>query len=432
MIDCFRQKTVNQKGFRMQLKTILNRVQKHQSFIYTDIQLKEDKQLKLDITICPRRNSRPICSGCGRKCPGYDTLPVRRFEFIPFWGILVYFVYAMRRVNCPDCGIKVERVPWADGKRTVTNAYAWFLARWAKQLSWAQVAEAFRTSWYTVYSSVEMAVHWGRARIDLDGITAIGVDELCWGKWHRYVTVVYQINRDRIRLLWVGEKRTAKTLLRFFRWFGKPRTKQLKYVCSDMWRPYLKVIAKKASQAIHILDRFHIVAHMNKAIDKVRAAEAKDLERNGYVPILKKSRWLFLKRPENLTDKQDISLAALLQYNLKTVRSYLLKEDFQFFWEYRSAYWAGRFLDRWCTRAMRSRIEPMKKVAGMLRRHRELILNWFRAKKAFSSGIVEGLNAKAKVTTRKSYGFKSFKTLELALYHNLGALPQPIETHKLF
>lgn len=417
----------------MQIKTILNRVQKHQSFIYTDIELKEQgKQIELEITLRPRSKSRAICSGCDRKCSSYDTLPVRRFEFIPFWGILVYFVYAMRRVNCPDCGIKVERVPWADGKRTVTNAYAWFLARWAKQLSWAQVAEAFRTSWYTVYSSVEMAVEWGRTHMNMDGITAIGVDELCWGKWHRYVTVVYQINRDAVRLLWVGEKRTAKTLLRFFRWLSKPRTQQLKYVCSDMWQAYLKVIAKKASDAIHILDRFHIVAHMNKAIDKVRAEEARELERKGHVPVLKKSRWLFLKRPENLTDKQDVSLAALLQYNLRTVRSYLLKEDFQFFWGYRSAYWVGKFLDRWCSRTMKSRIEPMKKVACMLREHRELILNWFRAKKEFSSGIVEGLNAKAKLTTRKSYGFKSFKTLELALYHNLGALPQPIETHEFF
>lgn len=233
-------------------------------------------------------------------------------------------------------------------------------------------------------------------------------------------------------MLWVGEKRTTKTALRFFRWLGKARTKQLEYVCSDMWKPYLKVIARKAPQVLHILDRFHIVAHINKAIDKVRAAEAKELASKGYVPVLKKSRWLLLKRPENLTDKEDISLATLLQYNLKTIRGYLLKEDFQFFWEYRSAYWAGLFLDRWCTRAMRSRIEPMKKVALMLRRHKELILNWFRAKKAFSCGVVEGLNAKAKLTTRKAYGFKSFKTLELALYHNLGALPQPIETHKFF
>jgi transposase len=150
------------------------------------------------------------------------------------------------------------------------------------------------------------------------------------------------------------------------------------------------------------------------------------------IPVLKKSRWLFLKRRENRTDKQDTSLATLLQYNLKTIRSYLLKEDFQSFWDYCSPYWAGVFLDRWCTRVMRSRIEPMKKVARMLRRHRELIVNWFRAKKEFSSGIVEGLNAKAKVATRKAYGFKRFKTLELALFHNLGALPEPEVTHKFF
>jgi len=416
----------------MQIKTILNRVQKYQSFIYTEFKLNDAKQPTLDITLEPRRNSRPICSGCGCKRPGYDTLPVRRFEFIPFWGILVYFVYAMRRVQCPDCGIKVERVPWAEGKRTVTTTYAWFLSRWARHLSWSQVAESFRTSWYTVHSSVEMAVAWGRAHMDLDGITAIGVDELCWGKWHRYVTVVYQINRNAVRLLWVGEKRTTKTLLRFFRWLGPSRTQQIQYVCSDMWKPYLKVIAKKTSQALHILDRFHIVAHINKALDAVRASEARELVRNGYIPILKNCRWLMLKRPENRTAQEDIKLSTILQYNLKTARGFLLKADFQRFWDYRSAYWAGLFLDRWCTRVMRSRIEPMKKVAAMLRRHRGLILNWFRARKEFSSGIVEGLNAKAKLATRKAYGFKRFKTLELALYHNLGDLPQPPEAHKFF
>ena len=201
----------------MQLKTILNHVYKHQSFVYTDIKLEQDEnQPVIHVTIQPRRNSRPVCSGCGHQRPGYDRLPARRFEFIPFWGILVYFVYAKRRVNCPDCGVRSEHVPWAEGKRTVTTAYAWYLARWAKRLSWAQVAEAFRTSWYTVYCSVEQAVQWGRTHQDLDGITAIGVDELCWGRWHRYVTVVYQINRDATRLLWIGEHRKAKTLLRSF------------------------------------------------------------------------------------------------------------------------------------------------------------------------------------------------------------------------
>jgi len=417
----------------MQLKTILNRVEKHPSFVYGNIRLQETAPGPvLDGPIRPRANSRPICSGCGRQRPGYDTLGVRRFEFIPCWGILVYFVYAMRRVDCPCCGIKVEQVPWAQGKQTIPHSYGWFLARWAKRLSWTQVAEAFETSWYKVYTAVEKAVAWGREHVNLQGITAIGVDEMQWGKGHRYVTVIYQIDKGRRRLLWVGQARTIKTVLRFFRWFGKERSARLAFICSDMWRAYLKVIAKKAGQAIHVLDRFHIVSHLNKAIDQVRASEAKALERQGYEPVLKGSRWWLLKRRENLTAGQEISLRQLLKYNLRAVRSYLLKEDFQFFWQYVSPHWAGMFLDRWCTRAMRSRIAPMQKVARMIRRHRELILNWFRAKKAFSSGVVEGLNGKAKVMTRNAYGFRTFETLEIALYHSLGVLPEPEFTHRFF
>lgn len=124
--------------------------------------------------------------------------------------------------------------------------------------------------------------------------------------------------------------------------------------------------------------------------------------------------------------------AHLLRYNLKTVRAYLLKEDFQQFWAYDSPTWAGKFLDQWCRQVMRSRIEPMKKIANTLRRHRELILNYFRAKKQFSSGVVEGLNNKVKVTMRKSYGFRTFRITELALYHALGKLPEPQLAHRFY
>ena len=113
-------------------------------------------------------------------------------------------------------------------------------------------------------------------------------------------------------------------------------------------------------------------------------------------PLLKKKRWCLLKRPENLTDKQRLSLRELLGYNLKSVRAYLLKEEFQLFWEYDSPTWAAKFLDAWCTRAMRSRIEPVKRFVRTVRAHRELLLNYFKAKKRFSSGIIEGLNNKAK------------------------------------
>ena len=314
----------------MQLKTILNRIQKHRSFVYGDVAFEEgEDQLALEITIKPRANSLAICSGCGVPAPGYDTLPFRLFEFVPLWGILVFFVYAMRRVSCPRCGVKVEVVPWADGKERMTTTYAWFLAGWAKKLSWTEVARTFHTSWDTVFRAVDMAVEWGRAHMDMTGITAIGVDEIAYQKGHKYLTLVYQINEGCKRLLWVGEKRTETTILAFFGWLTPERSRQLKFVCSDMWKPYLKVIAKKAAGAIHVLDRFHIMAHMNKAIDKVRAAEVKELKAGGYEPVLTNARWCLLKRPENRTEKQEVKLADILRYNLRSVRSYLLREDFQ-------------------------------------------------------------------------------------------------------
>ena len=269
-------------------------------------------------------------------------------------------------------------------------------------------------SWDRVFEAVKRAVKWGLARRDLDSITSIGVDEVQWHRGHKYQTVVYQIDEDQKRLLWIGPDRKAKTLLRFFRFLGKERTARLQFICSDMWKAYLKVIAKKAKHAVHILDRFHVMQRMNKAMNEVRAAEVKELKRDGYEPHLKGARWLLLKRPENLTEKQAVKLDALLQYNLKSLRSHLMKEDFQRFWEYWSPGWAGRFLDQWCTRAMRSKIEPMKKVARTLREKRELILNWFRAEGRISAGIVEGFNNKLKLITRKSYGFRTQHAYEIA------------------
>jgi transposase len=131
--------------------------------------------------------------------------------------------------------------------------------------------------------------------------------------------------------------------------------------------------------------------------------------------VLKKSRWYLLKRPGNLTDAQRIKLRDVLHYNLASVRAYLLKEGFQSVWDYDSPRWAGKFLDQSCRQVMRSRIEPMKKFARTIRTHRQLLLNYFRARKQFSSGVIEGLNNKAKVTMRKAYGFRTFRITNRAL-----------------
>ena len=417
----------------MQLQTILNRVEYFKSFVYRKVRWVEDApRPTIEVQIEARKNGQPICSGCGQTRPGYDRLPERRFEFVPLWGIAVYFVYAMRRVECPECGRIVEKVPWCDGKNRLTTTYRWFLAGWAKRLSWQEVARAFHTTWQNVFRSVKHVVSWGLAHRDVSSIEAIGVDEIQWQRGHRYLTLVYQIEDGMKRLLWVAKERTEESLRGFFQMLTDEVREAICFVCSDMWQPYLNVIAEQVEKAVHVLDRFHIMKKINGAIDEVRRAEANRLKEDGYEPVLKHSRWCLLKRPENLTEKQTVKLAELLQYNLKSVRSYLLREDFQRFWEYAKPGWAAKFLDQWCTRTMRSKIEPMKKVARSLREHRNLILNWFRAKGTVSSGTVEGFNNKAKLTIRKSYGFRTFEAAQTALYHNLGALPEPEFTHEFW
>ena len=417
----------------MQLRTILNRVYKLPGFVYGKIRLveREGGQAELEVEVVPRANGRARCSGCGESAPCYDRRERRRFQFVPVLGLPTWFIYEMRRVDCARCGkVKVERVPWAEGKQRSTKALRWFLASWAKRLSWQETAQVFRVSWERVWRSVEMAVEWGRERVELEGVSTIGVDEIAWQKGHKYLTLVYQLDAGRRRLLWVGRERKIETLEGFFDWFGEDRSGRLGVVCSDMWRAYLRVVAERAQAAVHVLDRFHIVQKLGKAIDEVRATETKQLRAQGEEPVLKNTRWLLLRHRENLSEEQEPKLAELVKLNLRTVRAYLLKEDFQQFWECRSPTAARKHLARWCRRAMRSRLEPMKKVAKMLRRHRPLVLNWFRTGRSYSSGAVEGMNLKAKLALRKAYGFRSYKSYELALYHSLGNLPEHSLAHR--
>ena len=417
---------------QLKLKTILNLRERFPHFVYQDIRLNNSgTEPKIEVTVLPRQGSKGICSGCNKPCPGYDRLKQREFVHVPLWGIMVVLLYCMRRLQCQSCEIVVETVSWSTGKSPLTTAYSWFLSEWAKLLSMQEVARQFKLSWHNVFTAVAMAVTWGRERIDLSGITAIGVDEIHWAK-SSFMTLVYQIDNHSKRLLWCGEARTLETINAFFDWFGTQRSQLLKFVCSDMWKPYLKTIAECAISALNILDRFHISQKLGKAIDEVRASETRSLVSKGKEVVLKHSRWALLKNPENLTDNQKIKLKDLLFCNLKTIRAYLLKEDFKNFWEYSSATWAGKFLDAWCIQVMRSRLEPMKKVAKTIRSHKQLILNWFEAKNIISLGAVEGQNNKAKVVIRKSYGFKTAEMLKIALYHKLGRLPVPDLAHRYF
>ena len=410
----------------MRIQSILRRVQPIPGFVYGHVELRQrGHRSVVEVKLRARRAARPVCSGCGRKRPGYDRLPERAFDFVPLWAIPVVLWYSMRRVDCPRCGVTVEMVPWAAGKSSMTHAYSWFLSSWAKTLSWKETARRFGTTWDTVFRAVDIAVRWGLEHRSLDGIRSIGVDELSWKKGQKYLTMVYQLDHGCRRLLHISKDRTAASFHTFFDMLGEERTRRIEFVASDMWKAFLQVVRQRCGGAIHVLDRFHVMQLMSKAIDSTRREEVHKLRAQGKQPLLTKTRWILLKSPSKFTDKQRGRLRELLRCNLRSVRAYLLKQGFQQFWNYKAA-WAGqRFLHDWTRVAMRSQIEPIKQFAPTLRAHEPELLNWFRARGQFAAGATEGFNNKARITTRMAYGFRTYEHATIALYHRLGALPEP-------
>jgi transposase len=419
--------------YSITFKSILNKVQPIKGFVYESVRYSTALPDTIEATVVVRQGSQARCSGCDRPCPTYDHADKPRVWLLPpLFKFALALIYTMRRVHCPNCGVVVEKVPWATGKHSLCDGFRLLLARWARKLSWEETAASFHVAWADVYASVQWVVDYGLKHRVLGNIRAIGVDEVCVRVGRVFWTLIYQIDEGLTRLLWVGYDRTQETLERGLRSLGTEVCAGIRFVCSDMWDPYLAAVRQVLQEVLHILDRFHIRQQLNKAIDEVRRQEAGALAAAGLKPRLKKLRWALLKNRKNWTPKERRRMGELRNSGLASIRAFWLVAAFEHFWGYVSPTWAGKFLDGWCKKARRSHLEPLKKVAGSLTEHREVLLNYFHAKKAISGGVIEGLNNKVKVTFRKSYGFRTDKAREIALFHVLGQLPEPEVIHGFF
>lgn len=380
----------------MLVKTILNSIDHFKSFVFDATRWETvDRVRDLVVKLRAQANSRPECSCCCRRSPVYDMQRARLYNYVPLWGFPVYFRYATRRVSCPVDVVRVEQVPWAEEKERMTFTYHIFLARWAKRLSWKETAEVFRTSWDSVYRAVRFVVEYGLAHRDIDRVESIGIYKIQVFHGHTYTALLYQIDEFARRLLWYSAERTRKRCSGFLRQWGEDRCFLLKSVCSDMWAHYLKIVRKKAPQALHVLDRFHIMKKFGEAIDHIRREEVKKLKSSGQENVLGKSRRVLFKRLENPTKNRPSGL-------MRCSRSTLLREDFQQFWEYTNPACATRFPDDWITRTLKTKLVSIKKAASMLRYHKQLILNWFATEKKGIQRLRGGLQSESEIDHEKS------------------------------
>lgn len=384
----------------------------------------EDGSIEVMLDI--RMKRRLECSRCGELGRVRDRLTKRVWRHVPLWGIPVTLHYRPARVRCEKCqAIRVEAIPWSLGKSTMTKGLMDFLSQLARLLPYQRIAELFQVAWGTVAAAVRQAVAYGLAHRELGMVLYIGIDELSRRKGQVYVTNVYDLKEAR--LIWTGEGRSRETLKRFFAEYGEKLKGTIEGVCCDMWDPYVTEIKANLPEVTLVFDKFHIIKHLLAAVDQVRREEAAELKKTN-PELLKRTRYLWLKNPENLTDKQRARLTNLVKLNLRCYRAYLLKESFREFWTYGTKGWARKFLKKWFWWATHSKLEPMRDFAWMLREHEEEILNYFDLR--IDNGAVEGMNNKAKVVSHRCYGFRTANTYMMALYHCLGKLPEPELVHR--
>ena len=364
------------------------------------------------------------CGVCRRRClEVQDIRKEREWRDLSMRKLPLKLRYRPRRVECPRCGVRVEDFPWAEPWARVTTALFNAVAMLARELSWQGTARQYGLNWKSVATIVKRAVEYGLKHRARPPVHRIGIDEVSRRKGQVYLTVVYDLER-RV-LLWVGDDRTEEAVKPFFTAeMGPRRCATLQVVCMDMWAPYANLVREHARNAQILFDRFHIVKHLNQAVEEVRRSEMRRLSLKERV-VFKRSRWLLLKNPWNLNRDQKERLSTLVRWNTPIVRAYYLKEAFQLFWGYQQPKRAKEHLQKWMQSAMHSRLEPFKKFVRMLRSHLDGILPWTTLR--LSNGAVEGMNNKIKSISHRSFGFRSAKNFIVAIYHCCARLPLPVE-----
>jgi transposase len=349
----------------------------------------------------------PRCSGCFcRVEEGYDARQ-RCWRHLDLAGMRLLLRYTLRRVNCPRCGVTVELVPWAQAGSWFTRDFEEHTAYLAQTTDKTTVVNMMRVAWRTVGEIARRVVDRFRPGDPLEGLTKIGVDELSYRRYHEYVTVV--IDHVAQRVVWARPGKDAATLGEFFKELGPARCKQLEAVTIDMSGAYIKAVTEASPQATLIFDRFHVQRLAQQAVDEVRRAEVRDSRGTEGAKLLKRTRFLLLKNPWNLTNLEGEKLAQLQHTNKPIYRAYMLKEGLAGILDGLDVDVARDKLRNWVGWAKRSRLEPFKKLSRTVEEHFEGILAYIPLR--LNNGRTEGMNGKIRTITRRSYGFHSASNL---------------------
>lgn len=351
---------------------------------------------------------RPRCSQCQRRGAIYDTQAPRRWRHLNLGGLRIWLRYAPRRVHCRHCSaVRGEHLPWAVSGSGFTLAFEELCAYLAQITDRTSVTKVLGIDWRTVGVIVGRVVE---RKIDpsrLRGLRRIGIDEFSYRKRHRYLTIV--VDHDRRRVVWVGEGKSAAALSRFFAEIGPEACRQLESVTMDMSGGYQRAVRDHAPQAVIVFDRFHVQKLAGDALDQVRRVVVREMDDGDLRRALKCSRWPLLKNADEATERDARKLSDIERGYKPLYRAYLLKESLRLALSRKQPWRARQDLKEWIGWAVRSRLEPFKRVGRTVRKHLEGIVAYIKLR--LTNGLVEGINTKSRMIARRAYGFHSAHAL---------------------
>lgn len=373
---------------------------------------------------------RPRCGGCGKRRAGYDERPLcRRWRHVAVLTTRVYLEYALRRVDCPRCGVRTEVVPWAEPGSFFTRAFEEFVAYLARVTDKTAASRIAGIAWASVGAIIERVVARKRDPTWLDGLRRIGIDEFSYRRGQHYLTLV--VDHDERRVIWAGEGRGAATLTRFLDELGAERCARLELATIDMAAGYVKALRERVPHVQVVFDRFHVERLAHEAVDEVRRKQQREHRGTPAATALKRTRFSLLRSPWNLSRSDEEKLAEIQRSNTRLYRGYLLKETLAAALEERSPRRAEESLREWLAWASRSKLLPFVRVARTIRRHFEGVLAYVHDR--FTNGLTEGINNRLRMVARRAFGFHGPGPLIAMLFLCCGGIalhpPLPKVTH---
>ena len=358
----------------------------------------------------PDKRYNPICHNCGSVAMKIHSYNKRMVRDLSIFKAKTSIRYTYRTLRCDRCGLVVEDLGLTEPYARVTKRLAQYIWDLCQLLTIKEIAELLELDWKTIKDIHKSRLKERFSQPDIGNPKLLAVDEISLKKRHKYLTVVTDWESGRV--LWVSQGRGEESLEEFFRQLTPEVKKGIKAIAMDMWDPYIKAVKEHCPVCDIVFDQFHVVSSFGRVIDKVRNIEFRKANQVGK-EVIKGSKYILLKNPENLFKEEKPKLKAILKLNKALSTVYILKDYLKRLWQYRYPKCAKRFLDFWCSLAFQSKIKPVIQFAKTLTRYAYGIINHCRF--PIHTSRLEGINNKIKVIKRKAYGFHDVEYFSLII-----------------